>query len=414
MRKLLLSLFAIFTLFQLNASSQEDKPYYKFGGMIDAHFYHDSYNSVEYREGVLYFFPKAPDINSVGVDMNKNNRLRANILSSRLSFSVGNVKLSDKAKLSAYVETDFLGASDALLQHMRIRHAYVKVDWAKSSLLMGQYWNMSLVPEMVPNTVSMGEFPFLAINRNPMIQYTYKVNENITLDAAAQFHLAIKGTGPSNAQAQSSLPDMQARIKLGKSDKVFGGVMVGTKFLKPRTHTTQGYAVEGSVNSTMVTAFFKATHRGHTFRLNSMYGGNLSMFYQIGGYGMLQGEDPAGDYDYSNIRSISSFFDYQYRIGDSKWELGLFAAHQANLGSSKPLELGSSDAVGYYQFCDVNYIARIAPRIAYYPAAKFMLGIEYGLTMAEWGKEFDAYYEPTETYDPTKNHRIEAVARFWF
>lgn len=401
--------------------SDSDKVYYKFGGMIDLHMFYDSYNSVEYRDGALYFFPQAPSINSAGVDESYNNRLRANVLSSRLSFAVGNVSITDKAKLSAYIETDFLGASSSIMQHIRIRHAYAKVDWARSSILMGQSWHLAMAAEMVPNVMSTGAFPFLAINRNPMVQYSYKVRDNIVLDGAAMVYLAMKSVGPGDAQSQAVIPDLQARVKFGDPNKIFGGVMVGGKFMKPRTYTDEGYRVSSLVPSMVVTGFFKAVHKGHTFRINGMYGGNLSAFTMLGGYGKLASDDLSGDYGYSNIRSFSGFADYQCMI--NKWELAVFGGYQRNFGSAEPLDMTPNSSgdytygnydYGYYQFCDVEYISRIAPRVVYHITPKFFVGIEYGYTTALWGETFDEYYRPTSYYDTSHNHRIETVARFVF
>lgn len=396
--------------------SVEDKVTYKFGGMIDLHMFFDSYSSVEYRDGDLYFFPLAPDVNSVGVDENYNSRLRANALSSRLTFSVGNVKISDKAKLSAYIETDFLGASSDYMQHFRIRHAYAKVDWERSSLLMGQSWHLTMVTEMIPNIMSIGGFPFLAICRNPMVQYSYKLKDNIIVDGAAMMHLAMKSVGPGDAQSQAIIPDLQARIKLGDTNNIFGGLMVGAKFLKPRQYTDEGYKISSLVPSMMVTGFFKATYRKHTFRVNAMYGGNLSQFTMLGGYGKVASDDASGDYGYSNIRSLSSFADYQFL--KDKWEFGLFGGYQRSFGSAEALDMSQdSDGnylYGFYQFCDVKYISRIAPRIVYHVAPKFFVGIEYSLTNALWGESFDEYYKPVDCYNISRNHRIETVARFMF
>ena len=67
---------------------QENKPVYKFGGMIDFKVYTDSYKSRTYRNDLIYFFPLAPKYNAAGEDLNKVSTLNMSIFSSRLNFSV--------------------------------------------------------------------------------------------------------------------------------------------------------------------------------------------------------------------------------------------------------------------------------------------------------------------------------------
>lgn len=420
MKFFLLLIATIFMGVSLYASDEDTKvkPEYKFGGVVDFHLYSDSYESYDYRNGVLYFIPKAPSINSVGVDENDVGSLRGNIFTSRLTFGVTNIKISEKATAMAYIETDFAGSENDYLQLMRIRHAYTRIDWGKSSMLFGQTWHLGMVVEVMTNALTVGSFPFVPICRNPQIQYTYRVNDLITLDGAAMAHLTMPSAGPSESQANAMIPDLSARIKLGDPNKLFGGVTLSSKFLKPRTHTDEGYEVENSVSSFSVSGFFKAVSHGVSFRAYAMYGGNLSQFTMFGGYGKLLGDDASGDYGYTNVRSITSFADLELpRFG--KWEVGFMGGYQRSFGTADPVDLtkdsSGSYMYGYYMFSDLESVYRVSSRLVYHILpGKLFTGIEYGMTAARWGKEFDEYFRPTECYDWTRNNRIEFVTKLMF
>jgi hypothetical protein len=60
-------------------------------------------------------------------------------LYSRLGVDVAGPKLGT-AKTSAKVEVDFRGTGTSY-SVIRLRHAYLNLDWGKSALLLGQNWH---------------------------------------------------------------------------------------------------------------------------------------------------------------------------------------------------------------------------------------------------------------------------------
>ena len=54
------------------------------------------------------------------------------------------------AKTSGVIEAEFYGTSELDVNGFRLRHAYVKMDWQKTNLLVGQYWHPLFPAESFP------------------------------------------------------------------------------------------------------------------------------------------------------------------------------------------------------------------------------------------------------------------------
>ena len=77
------------------------------------------------------------------------------------------------AKTSGYIEAEFFGTSDADVNGFRLRHAYVKLNWTTTELLIGQFWHPMFITESFPEVVSFNTgAPFQPFNRSPQIRVT--------------------------------------------------------------------------------------------------------------------------------------------------------------------------------------------------------------------------------------------------
>lgn len=400
---------------QVLADKISSKPKYKFGGRVEARVFYDSYTNVDSRDGAIYYFPKAPLLNSNGVDLNNDGQVRFSAFTTRLNFSVSNVKVGS-AKLDAFIEGDFLGSNDVSLQMLRLRHAYVKLDWEQDQLLLGQTSNLSFVDEVQSNTVMFGAgIPYNVLNRGVMARYMHAFRPNVKLLFAAEYYTAHKSVGPSNAQSKAMIPDLRLQLKLGDPNRVFGGVTVGAKFLQPFSVDEKDNKVNAIATSMDFSAFFRANIQDYIVQLYAIYGGNLSELNCVGGYGLTKNH-VTGDYQYTATRTVSTWLDIETPTVN-KFQFGFFFGHQYNLGSTKALDLTKSNGefkYGFFRNNDIVWYSRIAPRIYYNPIPKLSFGIEYSYNMAVWGKKFDEYYKATETHPQTANNRVELLARFNF
>jgi hypothetical protein len=119
------------------------------------------------------------------------------------------------AKTSAFIEGDFRSAAGAGV--FGLRHAYMKFDWAQSSLLIGQYWNdwgyiasASIVDDGLLKPMGRG-------TRQPQIRYTYDINKSWSFFAGifSEYNTLAAGTATANAQndnARSQLPHFMGEI----------------------------------------------------------------------------------------------------------------------------------------------------------------------------------------------------------
>jgi hypothetical protein len=172
-----------------------------------------------------------------GVPRNNNltgqhGRLKFTAENTRMNFTIKGPKLWG-AKTMAYIEWDFDNASNQNIgwesphkARVGLRHAFFRLNWPETELLMGSYWSM--LTEEVPETVNFGAattagFPFC---REPQIRLTQTFGVGggklIASIAAAQpmndlWGLAINtnqlNSGNQFPGESSETPKVEARLK---------------------------------------------------------------------------------------------------------------------------------------------------------------------------------------------------------
>jgi len=151
-------------------------------------------------------------------------------------------KLGD-AKLSGKLETDFENGGSESRQIIRIRHAYLKLDWSEFSILAGQTWD--IVSPLFP-TVNNDTAQWNAGNvgdRRPQFRAAYEPKAGrgkfsfiggVGLTGAIDA-LDLDNNGFRDGE-ESQLPDVQARIgysyPMGKDRSVSFGVSGFYGYLK--------------------------------------------------------------------------------------------------------------------------------------------------------------------------------------
>ncbi|MCD8186884.1 MAG: hypothetical protein LUD68_10760 [Rikenellaceae bacterium] len=177
--------------------------------------------------------------------------------------------------------------------------------------------------------------------------------------------------------------------------------------MRPRLETENGYKAGSTISSASLSAFLRWNLRGHTLKAQGLYGSNLSHLSLIGGYGKRL-TDTREDYDYTNLKTWSLWVDFETRPLHS-FQVGVFGGYMENLGAMKAVD----PAVIYACNADLHSTGRISPRITW-SRDRLLLGVEYSLYQARWGKEFDSHYRPVETYPITTNHRGMILVRYAF
>lgn len=388
-------------------AQQDDKPIrdVSVGGFVQYSMYTDTYASVDTRDGVFNLFPKAPEYDSNGVDLNENFQFQMAAFQARLNIKATGPDVLG-AKTFAMIEGDFLGTSQDYVRMLRIRHAFVRLDWPKSSLLLGQYWHPVWNTKCYPKALSHGAgTPFHPLNRSPQIRFTFKPTENISLLFAAVTFGYHKSKGPANAQRNSGIPEFVSQLEYQNNSFLIGAAG-GYKVLKPRLVTENNFQTNKTIGSFNIEAYAKIETKNLAIRGEVLYGENITHFVMIGGYGAKQDPTSNDDYDYANLKTMATWMDVETKLGPVK--AGVILGYSKNMGSNDTYY-----SLRYGRGEDIDYIYRFSPRL-FKTWDKLLVGIEYMLTGAVYGIGFDEKFNVKESTDQLNNHRILFTTKYSF
>ncbi len=167
----------------------------KFSGFVKTDMFWDSRQTVAAREGHFLLYPANEKLDVEGNDINAKANFNMLSIQTRLR---GTITGPDAlgAKTSGVIEAAFFGHTEGDINGFRLRHAFVKLNWTKTELLIGQYWHPAFVTYCFPGTVSFNTgAPFVPFTRNPQIRITQKLgNVNLMLTALTQVDFV--STGP--------------------------------------------------------------------------------------------------------------------------------------------------------------------------------------------------------------------------
>jgi hypothetical protein len=419
MRKLFVVIVISLLTFTSSISQEttENQQRVKFGGYVGYEAIYDTYKSVDTRDGELYFYPRRAVIDENGKDINKIGQLTMLSIQTRLWTSIQGPDAFG-AKTSGHVEADFFSTAQAYTRHLRVRHAYIRLNWEKSELLMGEYWHPTIVTSCIPTPLAFGAGAlFHPLNRSAQVRWTYSFTDKFRVLGAALLHGYHKSVGPAEAQRNSGLPDAQFQLQLGDGKDFITGFTAGYKFMKPSLFTTAGtppvqFKNDEILGSYNLQAFLKYSFTGLTIKTHVNYGQNLTHFLTIGGYGMETGSlDPAtGHFRYTNINTLTSFLDIQ---NNSKvFNYGIFAALAQNTGSDKPYTSLGKDFTRDGAEGDIFQVYRISPRLMW-TSGKVNLGLEYMLTGIVY-MDIKEGYKPDKKDDALYNNRFIFLAKYTF
>jgi hypothetical protein len=370
------------------AQSEEKKPAFgiSLSGFVKTDVFYDSRQSVGIREGHYLLFPKAPQTDPDGDDV--NDRPNFNILSVQTRVA-GKITGPDAlgAKTSAYIEAEFFGTSDADLNGFRLRHGYLKLEWPHSELMVGQFWHPMFVTESFPDVVSFNTgAPFQPFNRSPQIRFTRKLGA-MSLVATALAQRDFLSNGPDGTTSaylrNAALPELNLKLQYGsKNDarktETVAGFGADVMKLSPRIVTAAGYETDESLTGLAAMAFFKQKRPKWTWKAEAVWGQNLHHLTMLGGYAVRNVVDEVRmDWAYTPIGTLS--FWSEIMTNGSPWQTGLFAGYSKNLGSPHEIT-GANYARGF----NIDELYRLSPRLVY-NVGKMRFAGEAELTAASYG-----------------------------
>ena len=394
-----------------------------FSGYVKTDIYFDSRQTVGLRESQFLLFPEAEKLDAEGKDINSKASYNFLSIQSRLACSMTGPDAIG-AKTSGYIEGEFLGNINTAINSFRLRHAWVKLSWAKTELLVGQWWHPMFVPECSPATVSFNTgAPFLVFSRNPQIKLTQKFGKlNLSLTFLSQVDFTSDGPDGANPKylRNSVLPESGLQIwyvtkNEAKRTEFMVGAGINFQMLTPRLSTTvilkpafdtvinnkvehhdavsANYKTDTKASSLACNLYAKMRLKNITLKMGGEYGGNNNAYTMIGGYAVKSVTDVEKNFvDYANIRSFAVWAEFH--TNSQHWQPGLFLGFAKNLGAGG-VSFGLRDILFfkptvvtgpyYARGSNIDYAYRISPRLVF-NANKLRLAAEIEYTAAAYGK----------------------------
>ncbi|MCK9398946.1 MAG: hypothetical protein M0Q51_02980 [Bacteroidales bacterium] len=395
-----LFLFSLAFLPLLIFSQDESMFGIKFNGFIKTDIIWDSRQTVDIREGHFLLYPKPESLDPDGNDINARASFNFLSIQTRLR---GDIKGPDAlgAKTSGAIEGEFFGMADSDINGFRLRHAYVKLNWKTTELMVGQFWHPMFITSCYPDVVSFNTgAPFLVFSRNPQIRLTQNI-KGFRVILAALSQIDFKSTGPDGPSTKyirnSAIPSLSLNLEYSKKNAEQGkefliGVAGNYKRLIPMIKSDSGYKTTEGINSMSGMVYIKLGFPKVVIKAAGLYGQNMYDYTMLGGYAVKKYIDQAkGIVSYQNITTMSVWTEIM--TTGKKMMGGIFLGYSNNAGAgtvvSGPYYSRGKDVNGKgFPDDDISYLYRIAPRFIY-NAGKFRLAPEIEYTVAGYGTTSD-------------------------
>ena len=394
----------------------------KLYGFVRNDFYFNSRINTESIDGLFYLYPKPISLNSTNVDLNALPQAEMLSVNTRVGVDLNGSSILG-ANSSAKIETDFAGFGTSYFV-IRIRHAYFKLNWKKTELMIGQTWH-PLFGNVMPTVLECDRgAPFQPNNRSPQIRIIQNLNSSISLIGAAVYEMQYLSQGPLGPSASYLKNALIPNLFLGTEFKTAhwtSGVSLDLKTIKPSAEELT------SLSASMYTQY---TNQEFQIKAKTFLGENLTDQQMLSGYGVSSINPVTGAASYTNFNIVSSWLNAVY---GKTWQIGAFLGLSQNLGTNKNLlgnangkftvygngiydqsslnpQLKMTDA-GYYNQLLLDRLIRISPHVSY-NLPNFIIGMEYNFTSASYG----TLLNNGNVVNPYKvsNHRLVATVSYLF
>jgi len=406
MERALLCLICIFPF--ITAFSQKKDFTYNFYGFVRGDIFYNSRANVAPVDGNFYMYPLDKDYDDNGEDINATPNGSFYTFTTRLGLDLTGPMLG-KARTSAKIETDFGGFSSSTTM-LRIRQAYVALNWKKTQLLVGQTWHP--LTGVMPDVISLSTgAPFNPFNRSPMLRLQHEEGK-VKFTLATVWQLQYTSQGPIGASEDyiknSCIPETYIGLDYTPAKGWAlgaGGYLIS---LKPRTvsYTDEArYKVNERMTALSATAYLKYTASNYTFTAKTLYASAIDQTAVLGGYGISAIDPATGEQDYTPFHHSSTWVNLT--VGQ-KWKGNLFAGYIKNLGTGKEL----ASTLVYGKGLDIDQLFMVNPGFSY-NLPHWKLGIEYCISTAQYGTLEQSSGKIKDTHGVT-NHRILGLMVYYF
>jgi hypothetical protein len=379
-----------------------------FTGLIKTDFIFDSRQTVTLREGSLLFYPEPKKLDTDGNDINAKANFNILAVQTKLTLTAKGPDVLG-AKTSGLIEAEFFGNVNPNINVFRLRHAYIKLNWTKTEMLLGQFWHPMYEVNCNPDVISADAgLPFKVYSRNPQLRITQQLGRMRFIFAAlTQIDFTSNGPeGPNPKYLRNSiLPELDFQVQYVKTNEQTGtelhlgaGIdyIMLTPLLSSEVIITPALdtVIEGKVKhydavkevyKTNVHAsalsyniFGKLRTKNLTFKLGGVYSGNGYALSLLGGYAVKSVTDAEkGFVTYQDINYLGFWTDLS--TNGKKWQAGIFGGYGKNIGATEEVK-----GPYYSRGANIDYLFRVSPRVSL-TINKLRFGGEVEYTAAAYG-----------------------------
>jgi hypothetical protein len=377
---------SFFTLAQEKTTTE--KPYKAdVYGFVRVDYIFDSRQSAQVREYQLNLYPLDKKIDANNRDINATGASNFLSIVSRLGVKVSGPDVWG-AKISGVIEGDFFGNTQQSTGLLRVRHAYAKLAWEKTSITMGQTWYPQFIPEIFPGVANFSTgIMFNPFGWATQARLDQKLNNNFTFTAVAykdrEFgSFAIDGN-PNSPSYNSTLPTIHGKIEF-RNKSVIAGLGIDYHTIKPLIESA-GKSTNETLATTSIVGYMKYNTEKFHVKLYGISGDNMNNFVMIGGYAGYT--EAGGQETYKGIKTTSGWIDIA--SNGKNIAPAIFAGFTQNGGTDKA-GLKAGETVKYYSSRGnsatrvVDNVIRISGRVDF-KQNKFRITPEIEYTAATWG-----------------------------
>lgn len=391
---------------------------FRWTGFVKTDYWIDSRSVVAAREDLFLLYPANVLHDANGKDIHGDPVFNFSAITSRLATHIDGPDAFG-AKVTGFIEADFSGVTNADINGFRLRHAYIKMQWERWGLMLGQWWHPMFGTAVVPTVVSLNTgAPFQPFIRNPQATLTYDHGYSRWLfSAIAQRDNASDGPdGPSPKYIRNAtLPNVHLQWYRTK-DAFTAGLAADYKVIRPRTHlflpeTGETYHTSATLGTFAFMAYGRYRYEKLDIKAKTIYGQNLSEHLMMGGYAESFSSQK-GAYKYTPLNHFAAWANVLY--GD-RVLAGLFLGYGKNLGASKNLiadnEPGTTPVNYYGRGHNIAYLYRIAPSVTF-NSGRLALCTELEYTAAAYGSP--DLKGKVQDHKETGNWRLLFTALYFF
>jgi hypothetical protein len=395
------ALLAIVLWVPIMMMGQDDEKKFNitFNGFVKTDIFWDSRQTVDVREGHFYLYPANELLDETGEDINARSKFNFLSIQTRLRTDITGPEVLG-AKPSAAIEGEFFGHGNGDINGFRLRHAYVKLNWTSTELLVGQFWHPLFITSSYPGTVNFNTgVPFLPFSRNPQIRLSQSIG-GFKAYITALSQVDFRSNGPDGANVNylrnTAMPALNLNLEYVVSKDGFKfliGVAGGYKTLLPRMATDSNYKTDEKVGSMTGQAYIKMAVPAITIKAAGTYAQDAYDLTMIGGYAVSNITDTLKNFqEYTPVSTLAFWADIH--TNGKRLQGGLFIGYTKNMGSSDIINTGTF----YSRGSNIAYVYRISPRLIY-NVGKFRIAPELDYTVAAYGKSIGTDGIPLNTKD---------------